>query len=299
MEDDLFKFSSQDIEDLNDSFDRQLSKTGEGLQKTLNKARILCIRSRFDEALKIYEDLLEEDMECISGYIGILRVHSKDYTEYEGADIENDIRVITKIGCGAENDDKEYTEYIKARKEFLDKKNAPAPKTEKAAATPATQKAKTSSLPEGIYSKKTVYNWSFGKAFPSLLYHAEHDPDGKVTYLTGYCYYGGHGTKQDYEKAFYWYQKSAELGYADGQKNLGDCYYYGDGTKKDYEKAVYWYKKAAENGIGRAQYSLGRCYYYGQGVSKDEQKGIEWYKKAAKNGEILSKMKLDAFGIKY
>jgi len=45
--------------------------------------------------------------------------------------------------------------------------------------------------------------------------------------------------------AFYWYQKSADLGYAEGQEAVGYMYKNGFGVEEDHKKAFYWYKKAA------------------------------------------------------
>ena len=43
-------------------------------------------------------------------------------------------------------------------------------------------------------------------------------------------------------------------------------------TKKNLEKAFEWYEKSAENGNKIAQYNLGRCYKDGIGVEKDKVK---------------------------
>ena len=56
---------------------------------------------------------------------------------------------------------------------------------------------------------------------------------------------------KDFEKAFYWFNKSAELGHANSMSNLGGwCYLYGNGVKKDVAQAVYWLTKSnmAEKG---------------------------------------------------
>ena len=55
-------------------------------------------------------------------------------------------------------------------------------------------------------------------------------------------------TEEDLSEAFKWLTLSAEQGYAPAQCNLGDCYFKGQGTRQNYEKAVYWFKKSAVQG---------------------------------------------------
>ena len=70
--------------------------------------------------------------------------------------------------------------------------------------------------------------------------------------------------------AVYWYRKSAELGYAKAQYNLGMCYYYGQGVSKDISKALKWWRRAAEQGLVDAQYNLAtHISYYGDGDDVD------------------------------
>ena len=45
--------------------------------------------------------------------------------------------------------------------------------------------------------------------------------------------------EEDYEEAFRWYQRGAEVGIGDGQtlNALANCYYWGNGVAQDKEKA--------------------------------------------------------------
>lgn len=57
----------------------------------------------------------------------------------------------------------------------------------------------------------------------------------------------------EYDKAFEYYQKAAEKGYALAQFYLGLCYHNGDGVEKDLSEAVIWCRKAADQGHAEAQ----------------------------------------------
>jgi hypothetical protein len=57
-------------------------------------------------------------------------------------------------------------------------------------------------------------------------------------------YSQGRGAAKNNEEAFKWMLKSAELGYARAQNNIGLYYKNGTGTKIDLEAAVMWLEKA-------------------------------------------------------
>lgn len=60
----------------------------------------------------------------------------------------------------------------------------------------------------------------------------------------------------EYDKAFEYYQKAAEKGYALAQFYLGLCYHNGEGVEKNLSEAVKWYRKAADQGHAEAQNAL-------------------------------------------
>ena len=81
------------------------------------------------------------------------------------------------------------------------------------------------------------------------------------------------------------------------QNDLGICYYFGYGTSVDYKRAFGWFVKAAESGFAAAQYNLGVCYHNGDGVNQDVMQAIYWYRKAAEQNyepalDILKKLEL-------
>lgn len=92
----------------------------------------------------------------------------------------------------------------------------------------------------------TVKELGGGEA--QLLTMAEAGDESAMTSLAEIYANGDDQTDISPEKAFYWYEKAAELDNPLAQYNLGQLYLRGFGTERDFEKAIYWMKKAAENG---------------------------------------------------
>lgn len=102
----------------------------------------------------------------------------------------------------------------------------------------------------------------------------------------------GKDVSKDNKKAVYWYQKSADQGYARAQLDLGTMYAHGTGVQENYQKAIEWYSKAADQGYAKAQNNMGLMFETGKGVSKDYQKAVEWYQKAANQGSAVAQCNL-------
>ncbi|MEA3285375.1 MAG: tetratricopeptide repeat protein [Synergistota bacterium] len=112
------------------------------------------------------------------------------------------------------------------------------------------------------------------------------EEDAIVQANIGAMYETGSGAVQDDLKAFEWYLKSAEQGYAVAQCALGRMYENGKGVSKDDDRAVKWYYKAAEQGDSNAQCRLGMMYENGRGgISRDYAQAARWYRKAAEQGD--------------
>lgn len=101
----------------------------------------------------------------------------------------------------------------------------------------------------------------------------------------GVMYQDGHGVDKNQGKAVEWFRKAAGLGDQYGQKNLADMYYRGEGVSKDFYKAAELYQKSADQGHSWSQYMLGMMYMNGEGVLQDTKKALEYYEKAADQGE--------------
>jgi tetratricopeptide (TPR) repeat protein len=74
------------------------------------------------------------------------------------------------------------------------------------------------------------------------------------------CHMGEtHFNKGDYECAFEYWTKAAELGNAGAHYNLSNLYYNGIGVEKDMKKAVYHSEQAAIGGHPIARHNIGVC----------------------------------------
>ena len=119
--------------------------------------------------------------------------------------------------------------------------------------------------------------------FAKIKVFAEQGYALEQAYLGSY-YEDGTGVRQDYEKALYWYRKSAAQNNSEGQFQLGESYYHGNGVRQDYEKALYWYRKSAAQNNSISQFMLGFMYEFGNGVKKNRTVAKEWYGKSCDNG---------------
>ena len=90
-------------------------------EKNVIKARAYSIRERYEEARAIYENFIEEDPCDMNGYMGVIRVVSKNYTEYEGKEIEEAINVAKLISRedNLEIFDQDYAKYRLDREQYI------------------------------------------------------------------------------------------------------------------------------------------------------------------------------------
>ena len=71
--------------------------------------------------------------------------------------------------------------------------------------------------------------------------------------------------------------KSADLGYAPAQNNIGLSYLHGLGVEKNDTKAYEYLSMAAFQGLNHAQTELGMLFYQGKGVKKNIDKARKWW----------------------
>lgn len=71
---------------------------------------------------------------------------------------------------------------------------------------------------------------------------------------------------------------------AKAQTNLGVMYESGIGFRQDYAKAFEWFDKAANQGLVQAEFNLGVMYANGTGVRQDDTKAIVLFQNACDKG---------------
>ncbi|MDP2454133.1 MULTISPECIES: tetratricopeptide repeat protein [unclassified Kaistella] len=88
-----------------------------------------------------------------------------------------------------------------------------------------------------------------------------------------------------YNDAFPILKKSAELGNAEAQYNLG--YFLQSGTTgiKNEKEAIDWYKKSSNNGFNNAHYAMMMAYGNGNGIEQNSEKAFEYALKCANNDD--------------
>lgn len=106
--------------------------------------------------------------------------------------------------------------------------------------------------------------------------------DSKAQNNVAAYYREGYGVRQDYQKAIYWYRKSAAQGDPVGLYGLGQCYAMGIGVPQNAQTAASYILSAAQKGLKEAQQSIAMMYEYGLGVPKDANKAAYWQQKAQK-----------------
>lgn len=136
-------------------------------------------------------------------------------------------------------------------------------------------------------------------------------------------------SRQEYREAAEAFRRSAELGNAPAQYNLGRLYLRGlgveasefdarvwferaagqnlpiairdigllfeeglAGLRKDPKQAFEHYWRAAELGDAVSKYCIGAMYYHGKGVRRDCSEAVKWYHLAAKDGVVMAQCDL-------
>ncbi|CAE7742748.1 esiB, partial [Symbiodinium sp. CCMP2456] len=112
--------------------------------------------------------------------------------------------------------------------------------------------------------------------------------------------------------AFKWFREAAEAGSIHAKNDLGDMYRLGHGTKQDYSNAIYWYQKVTvelsdilaadprlpsaqrnKTSVARSFNSLGAMYASGWGVAKNRNRAIEYLEQAEALGHPHAKRNLE------
>jgi len=97
---------------------------------------------------------------------------------------------------------------------------------------------------------------------------------------------------RDQKRAFDWYSRSAEQGFARAQFELGGLYILGEGVEKDEAQGVEWLMKAAEQGLADAQFEIGNLYLAGANLEQDAELGLDMLTKAANQRHVPAQKQL-------
>ena len=94
----------------------------------------------------------------------------------------------------------------------------------------------------------------------------------------------GDGAPQDRQEAFKWFLKSAQMGNAVAQSEVGFAYSFGSGVVTDYEQAARWLRIGASQKDSGSLCNFGVLYYHGWGVPHDEREALRLFLESANLG---------------
>lgn len=99
---------------------------------------------------------------------------------------------------------------------------------------------------------------------------------------------GGYGIQQNIQKAFHWYEKSAENGLDEAMVYYGLLIMKNEGNPANYKKGVDLFRSAADQGNLKGMYCLGYMYLKGLGIEQDYSKAFPLFYSAASQQDIPS-----------
>ncbi len=136
-------------------------------------------------------------------------------------------------------------------------------------------------------------NWKKDINFDIVLDKINNQSNPSVNNFLGFMYINGHGIEQNDEKAFNYYQLSADQGNLTAQNNLGYMYQHGHHVEQNYEKAFNYYQLSADQGESFAQCHLAIMYLHGLGIEQDYEKALYYYQLAADQGVSIAQLGIE------
>ena len=144
----------------------------------------------------------------------------------------------------------------------------------------------------------------FRQSLPICIKQASSGDPVSAYYLARLHYFGhaNSNKKRDYDRAHYWYLKSAAQGHAKAMFALAKLYDTGQGVEKNVREKLKWMSLSANQGHPNAQYLLGYNYYKGRGVPQNDFLAFRWMSLSEKNGSkradlMLSQMYFFGHGV--
>ncbi len=111
-------------------------------------------------------------------------------------------------------------------------------------------------------------------------------------YAIAMLYWQGQGVAQDYQQAYDWLLKAADMNHAGAQAKLGYLYTDGSVVPQDFNKAFDYYGKAARQGDIDGQYNLGIFYLFGWGTERDTTMAKQYLAAASAQGDEAAEQAL-------
>ena len=116
----------------------------------------------------------------------------------------------------------------------------------------------------------------------------------QAQYNLGLLYENGKIGPLSQTEATRWFRHAAEQGHTDAAVSLATQYFLGRGAPKNESEAARWYESAAEDGDVGSQYIIASCYERGYGVAINLPRALLWYIAAARQGDAVASAKAQA-----
>ena len=139
-------------------------------------------------------------------------------------------------------------------------------------------------------SKEFLSTQNFEKSYPLIKKSAELG-NAEAQYNLGVSLEYGYGVETNESQAFEWYLKSAKQGWNDGLYKMMMAHATGKNAELNNEKAFEYALKCAENDDPTCMLNIVSCYKSGMGTEQNTDKMLEWAIRLAKleNPENLAR----------
>ncbi|KAI8885484.1 HCP-like protein [Backusella circina FSU 941] len=143
------------------------------------------------------------------------------------------------------------------------------------------------------YTTSTSFEDYFKKLFKSHINNGEQNEQG--CQMIGFLYHHGYGVRKNHYRAIQWYEKAAEKGLRNAQRNLGILYQKSRTLQNKYEAGFRLFLKSACQDDPVAQYLVGLAFEFGRGVEQNTYEAFNWFERSAKNRNKDAQFRLAKF----
>lgn len=276
---------------------------GEGVQRNLNKSfgwlKIIADdgnASMQNHIGELYEQgiMIEKDLRLAAKYFSLAAEKGNDDAQYKlgmwylsGKYYGKDIKAAKKwfIRSASQNNALAVNQLIKV---FYDEHNYQE-------LLKWVRKGVSLQIPNSLYVMSVFYRNGFSSVEVNiananeLLVKSAELGYAKAQYQLGIYYKEGVFFEKILERAFFWFTKSANQGYADSKLEIGLMYFDGEYLKQDYKKAILLFEEAASQENVDAYGLLAMAYIDPELEIHDIEKAKYWMKKAADAGHPVAK----------